>query len=336
MKTPNPRKLKSGSYFIQLRLGGESISITRDTAKECTRAAMAAKAAYLAAALPKKRRSDRTVGSVVDDYIKSRPAKTSPSTLRGYEQIRKHRFSEAMSKKPAQVDWQKAIDAESELCAPKTLQNAWGMVKSALTDAGYSVPKVVLPQEIKNNIPFLRYDEIIPLLNAVKGSSSELAIILGLHSLRRSELLAVGTDDVDRKNKRIIVKGASVRGSDGLVDKDTNKNVSSQRAVPIMIPRFWELVENVSDGKLITVGAEWVVKYLHATCLRIGVTDVTLHGLRHSFVSLCYHNKVGEEQCMKWGGWSDYREMHRRYMHIAELDESEDLKKMRDFFEEKK
>ena len=37
MKVPAPRKLPSGSWFIQLRLGGESIPVTAATAKDCTR-----------------------------------------------------------------------------------------------------------------------------------------------------------------------------------------------------------------------------------------------------------------------------------------------------------
>ena len=34
MKVPAPRKLPSGSWFIQLRLGGESIPVTAATAKD--------------------------------------------------------------------------------------------------------------------------------------------------------------------------------------------------------------------------------------------------------------------------------------------------------------
>ena len=44
MKVPAPRKLPSGSWFIQLRLGGESIPVTAATAKDCNREAAAIKA----------------------------------------------------------------------------------------------------------------------------------------------------------------------------------------------------------------------------------------------------------------------------------------------------
>ena len=74
MKTPKPRRLKSGSYFIQLRLRGESISITRPSARECTQAAMEIKAAHLAGRKIVSK-SEMTVGQLVDAYIKSRPVR---------------------------------------------------------------------------------------------------------------------------------------------------------------------------------------------------------------------------------------------------------------------
>ena len=48
MKLPEPRRLASGNYFIQLRLGGESISITESSRAACIREARAIKAEYLA------------------------------------------------------------------------------------------------------------------------------------------------------------------------------------------------------------------------------------------------------------------------------------------------
>ena len=48
MKVPEPRKLSSGKWFIQLRLGGESVSISDFDRKKCIREAQAVKAEYLA------------------------------------------------------------------------------------------------------------------------------------------------------------------------------------------------------------------------------------------------------------------------------------------------
>ena len=48
MKVPEPRKLPSGSWFIQLRLGGESIPVSSTSKQVCIKEAQAIKAEYLA------------------------------------------------------------------------------------------------------------------------------------------------------------------------------------------------------------------------------------------------------------------------------------------------
>ena len=336
MKTPKPRRLKSGSYFVQMRLGGESISITRPSARECTQAAMEIKAAHLAGRKLISK-SEMTVGQLVDAYIESRPVKTSPATLRGYKTYRRTRFASIMDKRPQQIkDWQAVIDEEAQLVSAKTLKNAWGLMTASLRYAKLAVPKdIVIPQIIKDPTPFLRYNEILPLLKVVRDRPEELAVLLGLHSLRPSEIFAIQPQDIDLRTKMIHVSGAVVRGPDGWAHKAENKNVSSQRWIPIMIDRLSDLAEGLTGEAAVTVTPSYVLTHLHKDCAEANVTDITIYGLRHSFASLCLHAHISELQCMRWGGWSDQQTMHKIYMHIAEADETDDLKKMRSLFREK-
>ena len=46
MKVPEPRKLKSGTWFIQMRLSGESIPVSAPTRTECIKQAEKIKADY--------------------------------------------------------------------------------------------------------------------------------------------------------------------------------------------------------------------------------------------------------------------------------------------------
>lgn len=91
MKIPEPRKLKSGKYFIQLRLGGESISVTHLSEKESKRQAGLVKAEYLAGKRMMTKQeapAAQTLGEAIDRYIKTRDNILSPSTIRGYQTIR--------------------------------------------------------------------------------------------------------------------------------------------------------------------------------------------------------------------------------------------------------
>jgi hypothetical protein len=99
MKVPKARKLPSGSWFIQLRLGGESISVTALTEKECTKQAQYIKAEYVAG---KREYAENeavtlpTLTKAIDQYIEDRANTLSPLTVRGYRIIQKNRFQDYM------------------------------------------------------------------------------------------------------------------------------------------------------------------------------------------------------------------------------------------------
>ena len=89
MKVPEPRKLSSGKWFIQLRLGGESIPVS-DYSKQ----AQLIKAGYLAGKRQKAAEQEPevpTLQQAVDNYIAKRANTLSPSTIRGYRIIQRCR-----------------------------------------------------------------------------------------------------------------------------------------------------------------------------------------------------------------------------------------------------
>ena len=96
MTVPKARKLSSGKWFIQLRLGGESVSVTGETEKKCVAEARQIKAEHLAGKRVASVADDTTLRQAIDAYIKSRDNILSPSTLVGYDKIRDHRFKGVM------------------------------------------------------------------------------------------------------------------------------------------------------------------------------------------------------------------------------------------------
>jgi len=94
MKIPKARKLPSGTWHIQLRLGGESITVNARTEKECVRQAQIIKAEYLAGkrAAPVDTAQLPTLRQAIDAYIDSRTNTLSPATLRGYDIVKRNRF----------------------------------------------------------------------------------------------------------------------------------------------------------------------------------------------------------------------------------------------------
>ena len=345
MKIPEPRRLPSGNWFIQLRLGGESVPVTEASRAQCLNAARLIKAEYLAGKGVQKRKAppapDMTLRELLDAYIRKYRPVLSPSTVGGYATIRDTRFQGVMDEKLRDVkDWQKVINEETQLVAPKTLINAWSLVCSSMRAAKLPVPEVTLPQPIKKTRPWLTSEEILRFVEAVKGSGYEIPIFLALHGLRRSELMALTWDRVDLKNGVIRVEGAVVRNADGkFVFKETNKETDSRRQVPVMIPELLESLKAVPKadrkGNVVTCHIGRPYKVINRICEREGLPLVGVHGLRHSFASLGHHVGVPEQEMQLLGGWKDAGTMHRIYEHIEAADLLRARNAMAAFYAEK-
>lgn len=337
MKVPKARKLPSGKWFIQLRLGGESIPITAITEKECVRAAELAKAEYRTG---KKiiNTSSLTLRQMADQYIDRRRNISSPATIRGYNGIRNNRFQTVMDKRVRDIrDWQKICDDESKLCSAKTLKNAWGFISSVLREAGEDVPNVRLGQVVQPERPYLEPEEIKVFISAVQGSKCEISSLLALHSLRRSEICALTWDNVDLKNRRIFVAGAAVYNEDNkLVQKTQTKNLSSRRYVPIMIEQLYDALQAVQDktGLVVQYAPNTIRKQINRICAENNLPLVGIHGLRHTFATLAYHLNVPEKIAMQIGGWSNNDTMHKIYTHLAKKDLVKYEKLISGFFKE--
>lgn len=336
MKVPKPRRLPSGSYMIQLRLSGESITITRPTATECKREAELVKAEHRSQKRTISPAQDKTLGELMQAYLDKHESVLSPSTVRGWTSYREHRFTAYQSRRIKDItDWQAVINDEAAEVSPKTVKCAWGFLTKAMRSEGISVPSVRLPQVPVKEIPFLQPGEIKPFLAALEGNIAERAALLELHGLRRSEVLGLDWKDVDLKKDLLHIRGATVQDKTGaFVKKETNKNSSSTRTIPIMIPRLHDLLdaEPNKTGPVVTIAANTMLRNIKDVCTAAGVTQVGNHGLRHSFASLGYHLSISERELMQLGGWSDYMTMHKIYVRVAACDEKAAQNKIAEFF----
>lgn len=338
VKIPTARQLPSGNWFVQLRLDGHSISITKPTQREAVAAAMAIKEGVVKARNTPD--SAITLKTAIERYIADRESVLSPSTIRGYNVILRNRFQALLSTRLCDISsakFQKAVNQEARSVSPKTLKNSAMFVQTVIAEYTGERPAVRLPQVVPNDLPWLTPEQIPVFLKAIKGNRYEIPALLALSSLRQSEIVAVQWKDIDLKKGTITVHGSAVQDKDGnLVQKQTNKNLSSRRTVPFLIPQLREAVKASSgapDEYIYPTYNTVLRRNINAVCEAAGLPLVGIHGLRRSFASLCYHLGISEAVTMLAGGWSDFRTMRKIYTKISEKDIKEQAERFTKFFD---
>ena len=326
-----PKPTHDGNrWFAQVMVDGNREFISEASEAEYYAKAQALKTRMLAI---KKATPKMALGVVIDNYIKDNSEVLSPSTLNIYRSYRKTRFQSYMKKDVAKINYQAMINAEvKEGLSPKTIHNAWRLVTASLHYANIPAPEVNLPQKRKAERPWLDYEQIQTFTSVLRGKPYELGALLALNGLRRSELLHLTSDDVDPDAGLIFVRGASVIGEDNkLVDKTTNKNYSSTRTVHVVIPRINELARG-KEGRLITTNPTTLYGSINALCKKNGLPLAGVHGLRHSYISLCFHLGWDIQTVMREGGYSTFQTVNDVYRHLAEKDANGDIHKMKSFY----
>lgn len=347
MNVPKPRKLKSGNWFIQMRLGGESISITAPTSAACTKEAMLVKAEHKAGKRVLKEDPGslpaRSLDQAIKNYCESKSNVLSPATIRGYQNIRKNQFKDIMQKNIYELSnlskesWQKIINKEAAKYSPKTLKNSVGLIKTVIEqETGRVFPDVRLSFVSPSDTNFLTADEIPIFVEKICQTDVAVPALLALSSMRLSEIQALDWKSVKKNPDFIRTNGAVVPDENNqFKHKKQNKNASSSRDVPILIPELKKMIERErkTEGPIMSCSRSHFLKQVHKTCQNNNITDVTIHGLRHSFASLAHHLNVPEKIAQEIGGWSDSATMRKIYTHIAKKDITRYQEAFSDFYE---
>lgn len=335
MKLPKAKKLPSGSWNINVMVDGKRVSVTRPTEKECVAAAAAVKAGM--------RQEDKcpkkvTLHDAIDIYMDAKRGILSPSTIRGYTIAQNHRFQDLMKENVyaiTKADVQKAVNEESRLCAPKTVKNAYGLIRPVLKLYGIDVFGVSLPQEKKPMKQYLQPEDIGKLIQAIEGDSCEIPILLAVWlGMRRSEISGLCWDCVDLENNVLHIRRKVIPDeSNKWVLDDGAKNYVSQRS--IQCPEY--IMDKIKalpsrEGRLFKMHPDTIRKHVHAACKRAGVVDTTAHGLRHTNAAVMKTLGIDDRHAMARGGWSCESTYRKTYSYVFASKATEADTKINDYF----
>jgi integrase len=331
------KKRGSGKYRVRIYdytdLNGKKIyrSFTASTKKEAELLAAQYKAGRTHA-------SDLlSVEQCMDEYIQLKTAVLSPSTIKKYKDIKRilmRTYPAFMQKRVntlKQNDLQALVSDLALSKSPKTVKNYYGLL-TAISDQ-IKLFKVTLPQIIAYEPYIPSEDEILTILNYVKGKEIELPIILASNCMmRRGEICGLSVDDVNFKNKTIHIRHSMVLDDERKWVNKAPKTKKSDRI--IKVPEFvLELIKK--KGCITTYNPDTLTDTFEEVLSQLELHHFRFHDLRHYCASVFHYKGIPMSYTQKYGGWSTMDTLLKIYQHTLPDKEDEIFNQMNDYFSEK-
>lgn len=243
----------------------------------------------------------------------------SPSTLRDYAKL-PYRTSEVFQNtrldEITKADVQREINIYASNHSPKTVKNMnayiTAVLKAFITD--FEGFRVTLPQPIKKEPHIPTTEDVRAILNASDGTMFEIPLKLACFGLRRSEICALDSSDLE--GNTLHINKSLVQDINGKWVIHTTKTVESTR--DISLPQDLADVIAEIDGKVYKGNPDSIYHFLVKQQDKLGIEHFSLHKLRHYFCSSLSEMGIPEADILKLGGWSRPDVMKTIYRH-AEL-----------------
>ena len=328
MKIPKATKLPSGSWRVSVMIDKKRISLTASTKREVERMAAALKSGAKQAA-----NSPLSVRDVIEDYIASKDAVLSPSTVAGYRRILEHALPtwllDMQADKAGPQIIQKAVNEMARDRSPKSVRNAHGLLSAALTAHDPAlVLRTTLPQKLKYDVAIPSMSDISKIASAAKGTKDELPILLAIWlGLRMSEILGLKWRDLDCNI--IHIRRA-------LVDEGekATKTYSSQRdlIIPDYIVQLLQSAPHTGEH-IVPLTRRTLYCRFQTVCKRAGVQHYRFHDLRHINASVMLALNVPNKYAQERMGHATDNMLKTVYQHTMASEQQAVAKKMDSFFE---
>ena len=324
---PKPVELPSGAFRCQVMVNGKRIDVVDDDPEVAHAKALALKSGVIQE--QEKSKKSMTVGEAIDKYIESKDSVLSPSTIKGYKNMRKNAFG-AIESIPIcdirQETVQRMVNTLAKQSTPKYVANVHGLLSAALSMYKPDMTlRTTLPKKEKAEIAIPSIEEVRFLAEKAKGTGFELPFLLATWmGLRTSEIRGLTWDCVE--GDTLHIKQAIVDGENGPVKK-TTKSYSGNRRIKIP-PYIYALIEAQphTDDFIVHYSRCALYNHLRRMCDRYGMPHYRFHDLRHVQASVMLRLNVPDKYAMERMGHATTNMLKSVYQHTMS-DKSEEVAK---------
>lgn len=319
------KKLPSGSWRVNAYIGrdenGKQIrkSFTADTKK----AAELAAAQYVVREHHEADPQNLSVERAIEQYIESKSNILSPATIRAYRSTLKKLplgFVRLPVSTLTSADVQRAINTYHVGRAPKTVENAYGLITVALSQImPEKVFRVSLPQREKHEIHIPTTSEMDIIMAHFAGTPYEVPVALAAYmGLRRSEIIALTWQDIDFSCKTLKVNKAKVMGEDRRLHEKTTKTTAGTRTLT-MPTAVTNILARQDPTQPVCQLSHNTLSNFRATLSKIdGVRPFNFHALRHYYASVLLSLNVPNKYAQERMGHATDNMLKNVYQHLMD------------------
>ncbi|HBF65577.1 MAG TPA: site-specific integrase [Clostridium sp.] len=322
----NAKKLPSGQWRVQIFSHTEMIDGKPKKIRESFTAPTKKEAEYQAALfkLKNERRTEVTItlGDAIEGYINSKDGILSPSTIRGYKQIKKtylHGLQDQKLSEITNLKIQVALNQEKKASnlSPKTMRNIAGLLSSSIKLFNEDFKfKVTLPEKERYDYHLPSQEEIANLLDFTQGTELHIAILLGAClGLRRGEICALNWNDFDWDKKTVKINKAKVLDESDQWKTKNPKSYSGNRVLSLSEGLINELKKYESKGSIVSISPTIITHRFTRAVKASGIEHFRFHDLRHFNASLMMAQGIPDKYAMERMGHSTTHMLKSVYQH---------------------
>lgn len=260
-----------------------------------------------------------TYREALDNYIQTRSAVLSPSTIREYKRSGRSDMQGIMYKKLCDItqeEIQKEINREALSHSPKSVRNMHGLLSAVLNvyrpDFALHTD---LPKRIRPNLYVPSDKDVKLLMQAVADTPMELPVLLAAFGpMRRGEICALDAGHI----KGNIVH---VEFSMALNDKNewvikSPKSYAGDRYIEY--PNFVMEKMKGKIGRIVSLTPSQISDRFINILKKSNIPHFRFHDLRHYSASIQHALGVPDAYIMKRGGWGNDAILKSVYRHVLE------------------
>lgn len=317
-------KLPSGSYRIRQTVDKKRYSVTVDHKPTQTEAMK-----LLSAVMENKPclNMNGTVMQCVEGYLENKSNVLSPSTYKGYTSLKKAIDPDFARIKISDLTFpmlQSEVNRFAQDHSPKYTLNYSSFLTSVARFVGLPMKTPTTPQQVPYEPYVPTKEDIKRIADSFVGTEYEVAFLLSMRGLRRSELVALTVDDVIKTDSGYVLRinKAIVEGVKGTWHEKTTKTMKSTRTIDISD----ELAEKIiSQGFIYRRSVGYLRDLLAKKQDQLNIPHFPLHVMRHFYASYLLQQGFDRKYLQGDGGWKNSSVMEKRYLHALEMKEAQHL-----------